>query len=160
MKQQENPGPDMVNKHHLATMRFRMTDRMVKRYLEKRFMGTGVYRGQHQILMHLFWAPDSSQAQLAEHMEISPAAVAVSLKKLEKGGYVRRQNRREDNRSNQIEITEKGRQVVDISIEIFHELDRTLYRGFSPEETKQLCGYLDRMYANLAHWEQDAPGTG
>lgn len=160
MKQQEIRRPDLFNQHPLVAMRLRMTERMVKRYLEKRFMGTGVYRGQHQILMHIFWAPDSSQAQLAEHMEISPAAVAVSLKKLEKGGYVRRQNRKEDNRSNQIEITEKGRQVVDISIEIFHELERTLYQGFSQEETQQLCGYLDRMYANLEQWEKDAAGVG
>lgn len=159
MEQETKQMTDMPDGYHRATMKFRMIDRMLKRYLEKRVIGTGVYRGQHQMLMHLSSAPDSSQVQLAEHMDISPAAVAVSLKKLENGGYIRRQNRQKDNRSNQIVITDKGRQAVDISIEIFRGLDNMLYQGFSEKELQQLCGFYDRMCFNLEKCERSTCST-
>lgn len=140
-------------KSHTMAMKLRQTEHMMKRCIEKSVMGTGVYRSQHQLLMKLFFEKECSQAQLAEHMDISPAAVAVTLKKLEKGGYVKKRNQEGDNRRNQIEITEKGMQVVHTSITIFHEIDRALYEGFREEELDILGGFLDRMYANLVKYE-------
>ena len=47
---------------------------------------------------------------------VSGATMAVSLKKLEKGGYINRLVDQHDNRCNQICITEKGREVVEESV--------------------------------------------
>ena len=69
---------------HRLSVWFRKTDQMLRRKIERRVKKTGVYSGQHRILMHLNLRPNCSQAELAEWMEISPAAIAVSIKKLEK----------------------------------------------------------------------------
>ena len=81
-------------------------------------------------------------------MEISPPAVAVTLKKLEKGGYISRQCLEEDNRVNEVVVTEKGRQAISESIVCFQEVESAILKGFSDQEMEQLSGFLQRMIAN------------
>lgn len=142
------------NKKHIVTTRWRTADRLMKRLIDRLVAGTGVYRGQHQLLMKLYFSPECTQTELAERMDISPSAVAVTLKKLEKGGFVERESQKKDNRSNQILLTERGQRVVDQSIEIFHELDNQLFAGFSEEELDCLDGMFRRMFENLSEYYQ------
>ena len=67
-------------------MRFRKTDTMLRRYLDRKVSNTGVFPTQHRLLMELDRNPSCSQVDLAEKFDVSAAAIAVSLKKLEKGG--------------------------------------------------------------------------
>lgn len=124
-------------------------NRLHRMVLERQLNKTGVYRSQHQLLMHISANPNTSQKDLAAMHHVSPATVAVSLKKLENGGYIKRVVDKHDNRFNQICITEKGRAVVDGSIEYFKTLEAQMYEGFEPEELTVLQGFLDRIYQNL-----------
>ena len=81
-------------------------------------------------------------------MEISPAAVAVSLKKLEKSGFISRQCQENDNRVNQVVITEKGWKIIDLSTQYFKEMENAFLSDFSEEELKQLQSFLERMIKN------------
>lgn len=116
---------------------------------EKRLNKTGVYRVQHQLLMCISANPDVSQKELAMIQNVSSAAIAVSLKKLEKGGYIERAVDKHDNRYNKIRITEKGEQVVKQSVQIFCGIEEVLVEGFTEEEQKQFLGYLCRARENL-----------
>ena len=73
----------------------------------------------------------------------------MSLKKLEKGGYIRRIVDEKDNRFNQICITEKGRKVVDDSVKTFTRIENRMFEGFSEEEFKSLEQLLDKVFHNL-----------
>lgn len=117
--------------------------------MEKRLNKTGVYRGQHHLLMDISRFPDVSQKELAEMEHISSATVAVSLKKLEKGGYIERAVDESDNRCNQIRMTEKGRDVVKHSICIFQKTETDLLDGFTEEEQEQFLHYLTRISLNI-----------
>ncbi len=134
---------------HELSWKFRRADSAFKRVIERRVRDTGVYRSQHRLLMHLACRPNCSQVELASHLEISPAAIAVSLKKLEKGGYIRRETDESDNRVHQVIITEKGKQVIEKSIGMFEETELLMFRGFSDEEIKQFGAFMDRVYRNL-----------
>ena len=134
---------------HLLSMKFRRTDMMLRRSIERRVKSTGVYSSQHRILMHLNVHPNSTQAELAELLEVSPAAIAVSMKKLEKGGYIERRQDASDNRVLQVIITHKGRQVIEQSISIFKKMEADMFDGFSDLEMQQLEGLFERMYRNL-----------
>ena len=127
---------------------FRCTDQVLKRAIGRKVGGTGLYRSQHRLLMILGKHPDCSQTAIAEKMEISPPAVAVTLKKLEKGGYISRQCLEEDNRVNEVVVTEKGRQAISESIVCFQEVESAILKGFSDQEMEQLSGFLQRMIAN------------
>lgn len=141
---------------------FRRTDRMLRKCIEKkvRTMEEGVYRSQHRLLMILGKNPNCSQNELATVLEISPAAVAVSLRKLEKGGYITREMKEEDRRSNQVAITEKGSQLICKSIRLFDQVDRGMFDGFDDRELQQFYELLQKVHSNLdrmlSEEEQDA----
>ena len=125
-----------------------VTDRTLKRSISKKVENTGVFRSQHRLLMILGKHPDCSQTELAERLEISSAAVAVSLKKLEKSGFISRQCQENDNRVNQVVITEKGWEIIDQSVQYFKEMENAFLSDFSEEELKQLQSFLERMIKN------------
>ena len=123
--------------------------------MERRLSSTGVYRSQHKLLMTISDNPNISQKELADMNEVSTATIAVSLKKLEKGGYIKRLVDEKDNRYNQLCITEKGRLIVEESHQIFMEVDEAMFAGFSEEESRKLEESLDRIYENLMRYEKE-----
>lgn len=116
---------------------------------------TGVYQAQHHLLMKIAHNQNASQKELAMSMDVSAATIAVSLKKLEKGGYITKEMDVTDNRLNQITITEKGNKVVEQSKLIFDISDRRALEGFTEEEKNTLSGLLQRLDVNLAGMEEE-----
>ncbi|HHY82006.1 MAG TPA: MarR family transcriptional regulator [Clostridiales bacterium] len=116
---------------------------------------TGVYHAQHRLLMEIAHNPSASQIDLARSMEVSAATIAVSLKKLRKGGYVNKEIDEGDNRLNQITITEKGKKVVEQSKQIFESTERKVLDGFTDEEKAALFSLLQKLNANLVKMEDE-----
>lgn len=133
--------------HRLVNL-FRLTDQSFRRAIDKKVAGTGVYRSQHRILMMLGEHPDCSQTELAETLDISSAAVAVTLKKMERAGYISRQCNAEDNRMNHVVMTEKGKRTIDISLSYFQEIEDALLKGFSEDEMALLEEFFLRIIKN------------
>lgn len=126
------------------------TNRMHKRLIDSSVCtNIGLHRTQHIILMHLSRRERlTSQKELAEHLNITPAAVTGALKKLEMGGYIER-SAGDDNRFNEISITELGKRVVEETRAMFAQIDTMMFSGFTDEELKILMGYFERMQDNL-----------
>ena len=109
----------------------------------------GIHRTQHRILIHL--DKDGalpSQKELAAKLDITPAAVTVALKKLENDGYIER-TLGQDTRYNEIKITEKGRELLDRTHELFLRVDSAMLEGFSNEELDAYIACLERMQKNI-----------
>lgn len=124
-------------------------NRLHRAVLERQLNKTGVYRSQHQILMFIARTPNSSQKDIANMFHVSTATIAVSLKKLEKGGYIKRIVDQEDNRFNKICITDKGSEIVENSKIFFRNVEEQMFAGFSQEELECLEGLFKRMNKNL-----------
>lgn len=92
--------------------------------------------------------PDCSQTMLARNLEVSPAAVAVALKKLEKSGYIERQSVESDNRMNHIAVTPKGMEAIRVSCAYFQEVENVLLHGFSEEELDTVERFLRKIIQN------------
>lgn len=90
-----------------------------------------------------------TQKELAEKLNISPATVTISLKSLERRGYVRKIADGEDLRCNRIEITSAGRITAERCRRAFDEIDKAMYTGFSDNEKSLLSGFYTRMMGNL-----------
>ncbi|HJA94275.1 MAG TPA: MarR family transcriptional regulator [Candidatus Eisenbergiella merdipullorum] len=134
------------------------TEGLFHRLLDRKVANTGVFPMQHRLLMELDRNPGRSQVELAAKFGISAAAIAVSLKKLEKGGYIIRKTDRRDNRANQVSITEKGKAVIRQSIRIFRKADSLFFEGFSDAEVEQLYDFLHRARENMKMAEQETDG--
>ncbi|MEA4955681.1 MAG: MarR family winged helix-turn-helix transcriptional regulator [Pseudoflavonifractor sp.] len=90
-----------------------------------------------------------SQREVAHLLHLAPATVAVSLKSLERSGYVERRTDEKDARRNQVALTDKGHRAVELCGQSFRAVDGRMLAGFSTEERKQLSDYLRRMIENL-----------
>ncbi|MCH5266328.1 MAG: MarR family transcriptional regulator [Lachnospiraceae bacterium] len=143
--------------HNTTTHRMIAINHLHRRTLERNLKKIGIHRAQHRLLMNLASNPSRSQMELAKRLDVSPATVAVSLKSLVQQGMIRKTAKQEDNRFNSVELTEEGRRIVEESREFFNEVEQRMYQGFSPEEMADFCGYLERMYNNMAEMEDDMP---
>lgn len=126
-----------------------------RKIMQHYFDETGVYHAQHRLLMEISAQPHASQMDIARAMDISPATIAVSLKKLEKGGYIQKVMDAADNRFNQITITEKGHRVVEQSKRIFEAADRKVFKGFTEAEKLALSLLLEKLHENLNTMEEE-----
>ena len=119
--------------------------------VERRTCDLGLHHSQHRMLMTLARRQEDtpSQKELAERLGISAAAVTATLKKLEKEGYITRSMTDEDNRKNEIRITDMGIAKLMEGRAIFESSDRTMFEGFSPEEMAMLISFMERIDRNL-----------
>lgn len=136
---------------HKITRVFIDAGKVHRALLEKRLECTGVCRGQHQVLMGIWRNPGHSQKELAEAQNVSTAAVAVTLKKLEKGGYIERTADEKDSRCNNIHVTEKGNNILKTSVQIFMKTEEDILAGFTEEERLILFQYLCRLRDNITN---------
>ena len=125
--------------------------------IEGRISKLGFHHSQHRMLMHLArYEHIPSQRELADAMGISPAAVTTTLKRLEKDGYILRSATEEDNRCNEIRITQAGLEVIQESRAIFETVDRQMFDGLTPDELATFDALLHRIKENL---KCDTPDT-
>ena len=96
-----------------------------------------------------------AQRELADLLHISPAAVANSLKGLERDGYIRREPWQEDARRNRVFLTEKGAAAVEGCRDVFRRVSARMMDGFSLEELAQLAQFQRRMLDNLNPHEKE-----
>lgn len=96
-----------------------------------------------------------AQRELADLLHVSPAAVANSLKCLERDGYIRREPWARDARRNRVILTEKGAAAVEGCQEVFRRVSARMMAGFSPEELSQLAQFQRRMIDNLNSREKE-----
>ena len=124
-------------------------NKMHRGMIEQRAKTIGMHRTQHRILMHLAQGGAlPSQKELAERLDITPAAVTIALKKIEQDGYIER-TLGQDTRYNELKITEKGRALVSLTHELFRAADAAMFDGFTDEELETYISCLKKMQANI-----------
>lgn len=128
---------------------FAKCNRLHHAMVESRVGALGMHRSQHGMLLTVNFNSNISQKELAKRMEISPAAVTVTLKKLEAQGFIERFQLERDSRVNNIIVTEKGKDIIRKTGDIFSELDERTFEGFSDEELDIFISYLMRISQNL-----------
>ncbi len=127
-------------------LKIMQTDRLHRCAAEKFAKDMGIHRSQHRLLMYLVKNQDKvSQKDISNHFDISPAAVAKSLKKLESEGYIIRNTSKSDNRFNEVTITEKGRKLASDTREMFDRLDKAMFCDITDKELLILDGCFEKM---------------
>ena len=131
------------------------TERMYQTVLDSRMTALNIHRTQRSIL-HEIGCEESrqngkalSQKDIAERFGISSAAVAMTLKKMEAQGYIRRVMSETDNRYNELYLTDKGRKILAESGSIMEELDSIVYHGLTKEEVDAFLNVIYKMQENL-----------
>ena len=96
----------------------------------------GLHFGQPRILHTVKVMNGAPQKEIAARLQISPASLAMSIKRMQKAGFLETVNVQEE----------------------FHAAavasDQRMLSGFSPAELEKLEAYLERIYQNLKRIEE------
>lgn len=90
-----------------------------------------------------------SQKEISQKLNISPPTVAVSIKRLERAGFLERKTDEKDQRKSRIYLTEEGRDMIRKSKAYIEENEKVLFKGFSESELCLLRRFFDQMIFNL-----------
>lgn len=134
--------------------KFISTDRLHRTLLEKQVLKGSLHRSQHRVLLHIYKCEKApTQKEIAEFFDISSAAVAVTLKKLEASGHIRREAEKNDMRFNRIYVTEKGEKTLKDTKALVDEVDFFMFKNFTDDELKAFAECLEKMQNNLREFD-------
>ena len=106
--------------------------------------------GQPKILEYLFDHDGAVQKEIAAACLIEPATVTSLLNRMEKQGLIIRRINEDNRRFWNVFLTREGKEDAGKVTLAFEEAEQLALKGFSPEETEALLGYLNRIHDNLS----------
>ena len=140
----------MAEEHRRLVWQISRND-LVRKILSDRFFdGIGLQRGRFPMLQVLLHNEGCTQIEVAEQLRISPASVAVTLRRMERDGLVQRREDTQDQRCKRIYATEKAKEIAERSRCFFEAMDEKMFEGLSAEELETLSSLLYRLFDNLA----------
>ena len=110
----------------------------------------GLYFGQMPVLDFIAANPGCTQVQVAEHLRVSPASIALSTKRLQKAGYLTKEVDAENLRCKRLYISEEGQRVCAMCRERLDPDRRGGVSGlFGRESSEAFSSFLDRVTLNM-----------
>jgi MarR family transcriptional regulator, organic hydroperoxide resistance regulator len=137
----------------LLETRFRALNRIYRQRMRQILESHGLYFGQTNILSTLMDAGSLTQKEISQKLSISQATVAVSIRRLLKGGFLLRSSDKADLRRNRIELTEKGKLAALECREQTDELFLRMCRDLSKQEILSLASAFERLSDNIQAME-------
>lgn len=113
----------------------------------------GLHNGQPRILHTVSHMDGASQREIADQLQISPASLAMSVKRMCKAGLMEKVASENDLRVNQIRVTPKGMLLLSDCFTECARADKRMLDGLSDAEVEHLNSILTRMYDNLLQLE-------
>lgn len=112
-----------------------------RRYLEK----LGLFFGQPRLMYQIKIHPQLSQQELGERLGVSKEAVSVSVRRLEKKGYIQRESDPSDKRRVLLSLTQEGLNLLDEVLIHQNAAYEQLLEPLDENQRQQLQGLLELM---------------
>ncbi len=109
----------------------------------------GLYEGQPAFLFRIRDMGKPSQIELAQSLGVSKSSVGVSLRRLEKSGFVKREQDPADSRSNRVSLTKKGQEFAHWCEMDVDMIANNLLEDFEGEEREAALRTLKRLLKGL-----------
>jgi len=122
--------------------------REIGKQIEK-YEGGCLVPSHAELLFILSTARSITMGELAKKVHKTKPTVTVLVDKLERCGFVERENSSRDRRVYHIRLTEKGRAVKPLFESFFPGIEHKFFEGFSEEETEAAEKSLFRIADNL-----------
>ncbi len=119
------------------------------------FSSKGLHFSQLRILEHIIQNEGCTQNDIAEKLDVSPASIALSTKRLQKAGMLRKSEDNENRRCNVLTVTEKGMETLTNCRRDLELFDEKIFENISEEERLLLNGILERIIKNFSFDNDD-----
>lgn len=115
----------------------------------------GLYFGQMPVLDFVFDHPGCTQIEVADFLQVSPASIALSTKRLQKAGYLIKEVDAENLRCKRLSLSDAGSAARLHCREKIDALDAQMFRGVSAQELNALAKLIDRITMNITGEEEN-----
>jgi len=112
----------------------------------------GLSRAQCRLIGQVAYGPvgqPPTQAEIAQHLDLTPMAVATMVDRMEAAGWITRTQSATDRRANVIALQPQAEAALDKAMAVSDRIQESALAGFSTEERRQLMAMLQRVLANL-----------
>ncbi|MDF9825335.1 DNA-binding MarR family transcriptional regulator [Breznakia sp. PF5-3] len=117
-----------------------------------------IHDGQPEILAYIYMHKNCNQYEIAKYLGLSRASIGVSIKRLQKAGFVDVLSNEQDARATCLQITKKGIKTLVQSDIVLDEYISKKYDGFSDEELVAYIKMLEKVKRNLKKTYKDGKG--
>ena len=125
---------------------FTHVNRLHRTMVEAEISKLGIHCSQYQMLVLIAQSKNICQKEIAQKLEISSAAVAVTLNKLELSGLV---ESFDDARMNHITVTDKGAELLNSTKSLLDDVDNRFFDGIDEEDIDTALDVLTAMTENV-----------
>jgi DNA-binding MarR family transcriptional regulator len=109
----------------------------------------GLHPGQEALLLELARTGPMIQAQLSDALGCEPPSVTLMTRKLEASGHIRRETAATDKRASVVELTDRGRALVDEVKQLWCALAEETVAGLPAKTVADLPEVLRAMTGNV-----------
>ncbi len=123
--------------------------RLFKRDFHNSFADSGLFPGQEHMIITIERQEGITASALAEFFRLSLATVSVSVKRMEKAGFIKRVPDEKDARIAHLYLTDKAKACTSKLKQRCDRQEETITAGMSDEERKQFYALLQRAVENM-----------
>lgn len=123
--------------------------RLIRQKFNEAAAEQGLFSGQQDIIILIVEQEGITLSKLAEKLEVSTATASVSVKRMEKAGFIVKRQDKNDARITCLYPTEKAKKAPDNIRKRMDELEAQLCRGFTSDESDALSDMLDKAISNI-----------
>jgi DNA-binding MarR family transcriptional regulator len=130
--------------------------RLSRLEFDRRVRSLRLTRAQWLFLSHLARQPGCTQSELAESLQMERITVSRQAERLEKAGWIERQDRRDDGRAYHLYLTRKAETAVNRLSAVAEQLREDYLAGISASRRTALVDDLLRVKTNLLRLQSEA----
>lgn len=127
--------------------------RLARREFDRRVRSLRLTRAQWLFLYHLGREAGCTQSEMAERLQMERISVSRQAERLERAGWIRRLDSREDGRAYRLHLTPRAERMVDRLAEAAEQLREEYLQGIPAARREQLIDDLLHIKANLLRME-------
>ena len=116
---------------------------------------TGLSMPQFSLMTQIYHRGSCGMSGISERFEITPAAASQMVDKLVQSGYIVREEDPNDRRARFLNLTDKGRQLIDEGNEERYRWVDELAGKLTPEERARIIEALEHMTRAMQELEKE-----
>ena len=133
-------------------------DSLTSLYLKTKLEKQGIIGivSSHGFILHLLSLHKKlTMGEIALLIDRDKSTTTVLIKKLEQGGFVKKETCQKDSRIRYIKLTENGLKLTTTTADISEDLINTAYTDFSDSEKTELFHLLSKLEINFKNAENE-----
>lgn len=123
--------------------------KILRRIFNESLAEQGLFSGQQDILFNVINKEGITLGELAKKLGVSAATASVSVKRMEKTGFIIKKEDKDNARIIRLYPTEKAKSAPEKTREKMDSMEAVIKKGMTEEEQAQLAYLLEKAIQNL-----------